>query len=292
MIRASSVLALAAAAAVPFVQARVDGTSPAARAQDEVLYLRKGGQVKRLAPGFEILAADLYWLRTVQYFGGERAFAANKRFDLLYPLIDITTTLDPRMEIAYRYGAVFLAEKYPIGAGRTDLGLAVLEKGVANNPASWRLRQELGFYHFVYRRDSRRAADVLIAASDLPGAPFWLRNLAAEILGKGGERDIARRMWSEMYGQSEGAIKENARVHLLVLDAADAADQLSQDVTEFRARAGRLPRDLAELKRAGFTRQPLVDPVGIPFDYDAETGAVTVSRQSGLYRDDLLGEGR
>ncbi len=119
--------------------------------------------MKRLVPGFEHLAADIYWLRTVQYFGGERVFAKDKRFDLLYPLIEITTTLDPRMEIAYRYGAVFLAEPFPIGAGRPDLGVAVLERGVRNNPASWRLHQELGFFHFVYRqrreargRDPRR----------------------------------------------------------------------------------------------------------------------------------------
>ena len=76
-------LALAAAAAVPFVQARVDAALGDFRAQDEVLYLWSGEQVKRLVPGFENLAADIYWLRTVQYFGGERVFAKDKRFDLL-----------------------------------------------------------------------------------------------------------------------------------------------------------------------------------------------------------------
>jgi hypothetical protein len=69
-----------------------------------VLYLWSGEHVKRLVPGFENLAADLYWLRTVQYFGGQRLFVSDKRFELLRPLIDITTTLDPRLEIAYRYG--------------------------------------------------------------------------------------------------------------------------------------------------------------------------------------------
>ena len=292
MIRATSVLALAAAAAVPFVQARVDRALGAFRAQDEVLYLWKGTQVKRLVPGFEQLAADLYWLRTVQYFGGERVFARDKRFDLLYPLIEITTTLDPRMEIAYRYGAVFLAEQYPIGAGRTDLGLAVLERGVQNNPSSWRLRQELGFFHFVYRHDAKRAAAVLIEASRIPGAAFWLENLAAEILGKGGERDIARRMWREMFEHSEGSLKENARIHIQSLDAADAVDRLNGRVALFRDRAGRLPRDLGELTAAGLARGPLVDPIGIPFEYDAQTGQVAVSRTSYLRRDDLMGETR
>ena len=292
MIRAGSILAIAAAVAVPLAQARVDRALGAFRAQDEVLYLWKGAQVKRLVPGFEALAADLYWLRTVQYFGGERLFAANKRFDLLYPLVEITTTLDPRMEIAYRYGAVFLAEQYPIGAGRVDLGLAVMEKGVQNNPASWRLRQELGFFHFVYRRDARRAADILLEASHIPGAAYWLKNLAAEILGKSGDRGIARRMWQEMYEQSDGAIRENARVHLLSLDALDAVQRLNERVAVFRERAGRFPRGLGELQAAGLARGPMVDPIGIPFEYDAETGTVTVSHQSYLRRDDLMGETR
>jgi hypothetical protein len=292
VIRASSVLAIAAAAAVPFVQARVDGTLGEFRAQNEALYLWKGSQVKRLVPGFEHLAADIYWLRTVQYFGSERVFAKEKRFDLLAPLIEITTTLDPRMEIAYRYGAVFLAEQYPIGAGRPDLGVAVLERGVRNNPASWRLHQELGFFHFVYLHDAKRAAEILIEASHIPGAAYWLKNLAAEILGKGGERGIARRMWREMFEQSEGVIKENARIHIMTLDAADAVDRLNERVALFLQRTGRLPRDLGELTAAGLARGPLVDPVGIPFEYDAQTGKVTVSHGSSLRRDDLMGETR
>ena len=289
---AGPLLVAAAVVTVPWAQTRVDRAAGTDRRKAEVLYLWNGGQVRRLVPGFETLAADLYWLRTVQYFGGERVFAAEKRFDLLYPLIEITTTLDPRMEIAYRYGAVFLAEQYPIGAGRPDLGIAVLERAVQNNPASWRLHQELGFFHFVYRRDAKRAAEVLVEASRIPGAAFWLKNLAAEILGKGGERDIARRMWREMFEQSDGAIKENARIHLLTLDAADAVDLLNERVALFRERTGRLPRDLGELTAAGLARGPLVDPIGIPFEYDPETGKVAVSRTSYLRRDDLMGETR
>jgi hypothetical protein len=290
MSRGATVVALAAAAAVPFVQARVDRALGAFRAQDEILYLWKGGQVKRLVPGFEALAADLYWLRTVQYFGGERAYALDKRFDLLYPLIEITTTLDPRMEIAYRYGAVFLAEPFPIGAGRPELGLKVLERGVRNNPGSWRLRQEMGFFNFVYLRDARRAAEVLVEASRIPGAAFWLKSLAAEILGKGGERGIARRMWREMFEQSEGPLKENARIHIMALDAADAVDRLNERVAQFRERTGRLPRNLAELSASGLARGPLVDPAGIPFEYDSQTGKVAVSRTSYLRREDLMRE--
>jgi hypothetical protein len=292
VIRASSLLALAAAAAVPWVQARVDATLGDFRAHNEALYLWKGTQVKRLVPGFEHLAADIYWLRTVQYFGGERVFAKDKRFDLLYPLIEITTTLDPRMEIAYRYGSVFLAERVPIGAGRPDLGLAVLQRGVRDNPQSWRLRQELGFFYFVYLHDAKRAAEVLVEASELPGSAFWLKSLAAEILAKGGERDISRRMWTEMFKNSEGSLRENARIHIQALDAADAVDRVRERVAMFKERIGRLPLSLEELRASGLYRGPLVDPAGVAFEYDAQTGEVAVSRTSYLRRDDLMGETR
>ena len=99
---------------VPWSQAEIDRRFGRYRAQQEVLYLWSGEHVKRMLPGFEALAADVYWLRTVQYFGGERLFAQDKRFELLRPLVDITTTLDPRLEIAYRYGAIFLSEPPPV----------------------------------------------------------------------------------------------------------------------------------------------------------------------------------
>ena len=54
-------------------------------------------------------------------------------YDLLYPLLDLTTTLDPLFNIAYRFGAIFLAEAYPAGAGRPDLAVALLEKGIARS---------------------------------------------------------------------------------------------------------------------------------------------------------------
>jgi hypothetical protein len=293
LIRAALGLALAVAL-VPWLQRRVDDGLGGSGGQHEALYFMNGAQVKRVVPGFEQLAADLYWIRTVQYFGGKRIFDADTRRELLYPLIEITTTLDPRMEIAYRYGAVFLAEAQPIGAGRPDLGIAVLERGVRNNPSSWRLHQELGFFHFVYRGDARKAADVLVEASRIPGAGDVLKNLAAELLAKGGHRDTARRMWQEMYDQAEpGWLKNNARVHIDVLDAASAVDALNRTVDVFRQRTGRLPSKLDELAAARLARGPFVDPSGVPFDYDARTGRVNVSRmKSTLYREELIGDER
>ncbi|HSD66527.1 MAG TPA: hypothetical protein VLF95_07490, partial [Vicinamibacteria bacterium] len=233
------------------------------------------------------LAADVYWLRTVQYFGGQRLFASGKRFELLRPLIEITTTLDPRLEMAYRYGAIFLSEPAPTGAGRPREGIEVLEAGTRANPGSWRLRQDLGFFNYLYLHDSARAAAILNEAADLPGAAFWLRMLAADLLAKGGDRATSRRMWQQMLEQAEaGIIRENAKLRLQVLDSLDLADRLAALVAEQQKRTGRRPARLEELREAGLWRGPLVDAAGTPFGYDAQEGRVFIDRLSPMWRPD------
>lgn len=273
------------AALVPLSQRQIDARAGSYRAQEEVLYVWSGEHVKRLVPGFEGLAADIYWLRTVQYYGGQRAFADGKRFDLLRPLIDITTTLDPRLEIAYRYGAVFLSEPVPFGAGRPREGIEVLEAGVKALPQSWRLRQHLGFFHFLFLNDAQTAAKVLTEAATLPGAAFWLRTLAADLLDKGGDRASSRRMWRQMFVQAEeGLIRENARTHLQILDSLDLVDAIAAAVAEAERRFGRRPERLDELRATGLWRGPLVDLANVPFGYDAGTGRVFIQEASPLWR--------
>ncbi len=278
-------LLLALVPAVPLLQRALDLKLGAFRVQEEVLYLWSGRQVRTMSFGFENLLADLYWLRTVQYFGGQRRFASDKRFDLLEPLIDITATLDPRLEIAYRYGATFLSEPPPVGAGRPKNGVALLERGAAALPASWRLRQDLGFFIHLFLKDHARAAGVLRGASSVPGAPFWLDMLAASILAKGGDRVSARHMWQQMYEQAEGGfLKDNARQNLRVLDTLDQVDRLTAAASSFEKAQGRRPRSLAELARTGLATVPIVDMEGHPFAYDPDTGTLSVSTRSTLWR--------
>jgi hypothetical protein len=280
-----AIVLLLLAPLVPWSQSRLDERLGDFRAQEEVLYLWSGDQVGRLFPGFEGLAADVYWLRTVQYFGGERLYSGDKRFELLRPLIEITTDLDPRLDIAYRYGAVFLSEPPPTGAGRPREGIEVLEKGVRNLPESWRLRQTLGFFYFLYLHDAHKAARILEEAADLPGAAFWLRSLAADLLSKGGDRESARKMWHRMYEQSEeGILRRHARFQLEILDSRDLADRLTAVVQEFHRRRGRRPESLEDLRRAGLWRGPLKDLAGVPFRYDDSTGQVSIAKESPLWR--------
>ena len=280
----STLFVLPVALLVPWIQAKIDARLGTFRSQEEALYLWRGEQVKRFFPGMETLAADIYWLRTVQYFGGQRLFERGKQFGILRPLIDITTTLDPRLEVAYRYGAIFLSEPPPTGAGRPEEGVQVLKAGTLANPQSWRLRQDLGFFHYLFLGDAQTASQVLTEAAEIPGAAFWLKTLAADILAEGGERELSRHMWQQMRAQSEeGVIRANADLRLQILNALDTADALVARVASFEQEHGRKPESLAALVPA-FWKGPIVDPTGVPFEYTPEDGRVGISRQSTLWR--------
>ena len=102
-----------------------------------VLYLQTPAVARRVALSFDMLAADLYWMRAIQHFGATRLRSTGPRtFENLYPFLDLATSLDPRFVVAYRFGAIFLSEAPPGGPGRPDLAVRLLEKGVAATPTA------------------------------------------------------------------------------------------------------------------------------------------------------------
>jgi hypothetical protein len=274
---------LGLAAAIPFVQLRIDAALGEYREQHSVLYLDSGEHVRLAVPGFEDLTADLYWLRTIQYYGGQRAFAKEKTFVLLKPLIEITTALDPRFELAYRYGAMFLAEPRPHGAGKPEEGIAILERGIAALPDSWRLRWEMGSTYYFFLRDPQKAAAALTAGARLPGAPFWMEALAARFL-LGRDRNSSREIWKRQAEMSEGYMRDNALHHLKLLDSLDIRDAARGLVQRYRTERGAWPRSLDELVRAGYARELPVDASGRALAYDAKTGSVDIARGSPYWR--------
>src|SRR6185436_234316 len=147
-------LGLGAAAAV--LHAR-EVRYPAPPPTERLLYLRSGGVARRVMLSFDGLAADVYWIGAIQHYGrdasGKQATDTN-RFELLEPLLDLTTTLDPHFNIAYRFGAIFLAlpqgSGKGSGPGRPDLAIKLLEKGLANNPTRWNYAYDAGFVHYFY----------------------------------------------------------------------------------------------------------------------------------------------
>lgn len=274
--------ALGVAAATAVLRAR-EATRPLPVSDDRLLYLTSGHTADRVFLSFDAVASDIYWMRTIQHYGHDRkAPRSATRFELLQPLLDLTTTLDPHFNIAYRFGAIFLSLDPPDGPGRIDQAIALLEKGLAANPSRWQYAHDIGFVHYWYSGDYAQAASWFERASKMPGAPAWIAPLAAVTLAQGGDRQSARRLLTELGAASEPYIRRSAERSLAQLDALDAIDAIQAMVERFKAQTGRYPLNLAELVRAGMLRGIPVDPTNVPFTYDADRHVVSLAGESTL----------
>jgi tetratricopeptide (TPR) repeat protein len=278
-------LSLAALLALSIgVQRSRDALAPPPEVSANVLYLASGPLVERLALSYDALLADIYWMRAIQHFGRERQAGGAGRYAQLQTLLDLATSLDPRFVIAYRFGALFLAEPFPGGAGRPDQGIALLEKGLRANPRKWEYLQDIGFLHYWQSGDFAKAAEAFTRAADIPGAPWWLRPLAATTLERGGDRRSSRFLWKVMLDQAQDDWQRTtASKRLLQLDALDDIDRLRALVDRYADRHGRLPPTWNALVRDGGLAGPPVDPSGTAYDYDPEQGLVTVAKESALH---------
>lgn len=284
-------IGLLMAAAIQMQRVR-DRRYPSRTIEDSTLYVTSPATARRMTLEYAAVASDLYWIRAIQYFGGTRRMVEagqtisdpdRRQYTGLFPLLDLTTSLDPRFNLAYRFGAIFLAEPAPRGPGRPDLAIALLQKGLAERPDRWEYMQDIGFVHYWWKQDYQTAAEWFRRASEVQGAPWWLKSLAATTLAVGGDRRSSRLMWELIRESAEiDWLRRDAERHVAQLRALDDIDALQPFVDRVTAQSGTPPRDWPPVVRAAGWRGIPADPTGTPYEID-EHGRVQVSRSSPLW---------
>src|SRR5437867_3306488 len=84
------------------VQAARERVYPTLEVEEDAVYITSGSALRRLTGAYNALAADVYWVRAIQYYGGaKRRLAGEPRgpqpppgsaeYSQLYALLDITT---------------------------------------------------------------------------------------------------------------------------------------------------------------------------------------------------------
>lgn len=232
---------------------------------EEVLYVTSPRAVKRMSLGYDGLMADIYWTRVVQYFGRKHQ-ARDRRYNLLLPLLDITTTLDPHLTVAYEFGSIFVAQKPPEGAGQPDAAVAFVERGIDENPSEWRLYYHLAFIHYLERKDYKAAAAAFQRGAEVPGAHPWMRVMAAAMAQFGGDTRTARFLWQRILESSQDKfIRANAVKRLRALEVDEVVPQLEALIQLYKQRTGHLPGSFVEMVAAHYLREVPTDPLGYPY---------------------------
>ena len=255
----------------------------------EELYVRPE-TARRMSLAFNGVAADWYWLRSLQYVGrkieayrGE--FTLDDMSDLnirnLGPLLEQATALDPQFMAAYEFGAVVLP------AIDRDAAVRLVERGIRENPREWRLYQHLGYIHWQAGRFAE-AGEAYEAGAGQPGAPQWMRVMAAQMRAEGGSRAVAYEMYRRMYeGAADDKVRTLAVTRMAQIDSLEERDRIRRALSDFRARAGRCPADWREvapqLRGAGLrltaAGAPL-DPSDVPYVLEASSCDVSLGQNS------------
>jgi tetratricopeptide (TPR) repeat protein len=236
--------------------------------EEEKLYL-SAATARRLSLGFNGLASDWYWMRSLQYVG--RKFMSvpehvqldnfgQLNLQLLAPLLDAATTLDPQFMEPYQYAAAVLPET------DVEAAIRIIKKGISANPSAWRLYHHLGYIYWQ-QKDFRSASEAYDQGAALPGALPWMTAMKARMESEGGSRATAREIYSRMYEEAgDIQVKEMARRHLMELDSLDDRDALRRLMNAYKSKVGRCPaswRDMEGLLRALNVK---LDPSAAPLD--------------------------
>jgi tetratricopeptide (TPR) repeat protein len=248
--------------------------------RDDVL-LSSGKLLKLMSLEYAPLMADFYWTRVVQFYGNKRV-RGNANMELLWPLLDITATLDPNLLVTYRFGAMFLSQHAPAGAGRPDLAVQLIQRGIKENPDYWRLYEDLGFVYYFDMKDYAKASEAFLEGSKNPNAQLWMKVLAAKVAAEGESYATSIFLWKDILATStDPTIKKNAEMHLQLLKVKEDCRQIDLLADEFEKRFGRRPKRISEMVQSKLLQGTPVDPKGYPYVFD-EKGKAELNLDSPL----------
>ncbi|HXK25852.1 MAG TPA: hypothetical protein VMS55_24500 [Myxococcota bacterium] len=217
--------------------------------------LPDGGVVRVLSLGFERLAADLFYIRTIYYVGDEVSSKAG--WPDAERLANLVVDTDPHFDSAYVVMASVLngLRKDP------DAAIRLLEKGAAVS-SYWRIHFLLGFQYFMETGDYARGAECLQRAFTLGGPPY-LQFLVSRLYTSAGDpttamQFIGLRLKSEENPEVRAQLEKRLadiwiNRDLALIDAASAKYREAKHMT---------PKSVRDLLAAGLLPAMPRDPKG------------------------------
>ncbi|HTZ33580.1 MAG TPA: hypothetical protein VMH31_14060 [Methylomirabilota bacterium] len=269
------------------LQKRIDRERSAASVETDNLMLRSPRMLKRLSLEYAPLVGAIYWTRAVQYYG-EKHRLHQSNLALLWPLLDIATTLDPQILPAYRFGSIFLGEKPPGGAGEPDRAIELLNRGIKANPDAWRLYQDLGNLYYFDLHDYPKAAAAFDEGSKNPQSFIWMKVMAAKIAAQGESPETSYFLWKQVYETTaDPSIRKNAEEHLVLMQAELEMKSIDQLADQFEKQTGHRATRMSELVDARLLKSVPRDPNGYPYVL-GEGGKAELNLNSPLLEKSLL----
>ena len=247
------------------LQEKVDTERTTLQMENDELALRSPAVMKQLSLEYAPLMGAIYWTRAVQYFGGKHQ-AHEQNLDQLWSMLDIATTLDPNLIVAYHFGATFLSDAPPRGAGEPDQAVVLLERGIKANPEHWRFYQDLGNVYYFDKKDYLKASQAFEAGGRLPGTPAFMKIMAAKIAAEGESLETSFALWMDLYQTATNKdVRKNAEDHLRLVKMEMELRALNQIADAYEQKTKQRATRISDLAQAGLLSGQPLDPEGSPY---------------------------
>lgn len=235
-------------AAMPLLLlSRLEGQTQyhATRRIEDIAYTPAPAALPLLSLGWRHALADVYWVSSLVYFGEQIAQRGQLKY--LTAKTDAILALDPSFRDAYRWIAVVAV--YNNGEiTRSDIETSnrYLERGIRQFPRDGELRFLLGFNYAVEMTPfvsdgeerlafKRKAAELFLSASKLPGAPRGTALMAAEMSERGGGKRLAIEHLRRLIPlASDDDVRDQLVRRLAALTSEEEAEEADSDRVRLR----------------------------------------------------------
>ena len=228
-------------------------------------------QVLLSSPGFRSPAADLLFINLCYLTGSdvfnrrkERKFT-EEEWKRLIENVEVIEKLDP-----YYFDPLYYLGAYvPWKVGRKRELLLKINSILLNGTRrikDWRLPFFIGFNYFYFLNDRVKGAKYLKMASQMKGAPSYLKLLVPRLYAESGKIDLAIAVtYEELKREKDESVRRELKRRLRALLAIK---ELDRAIRIYRKRFGKCPSALQDLVNSGIIRTIPVDPYGGKFYID------------------------
>ncbi|MEO0072247.1 MAG: hypothetical protein ABIK10_02240 [candidate division WOR-3 bacterium] len=179
------------------------------RLMEELSYFPSGKFLKPVLIEYQMLMADLVYLRAIQYYAHH--LLTDRKYIWLDHIFDVLLNLDPHFIGAFDFGSIVLAWD----ARQINEARKLLLTALTHNPTNWKLAFNLAFIEYMLTKDYRTAGYYFEIASNLPETWTITKRWAAFSFARGGATDLAIEVWLSIYYTTENQkLKDLARREL------------------------------------------------------------------------------
>lgn len=210
---------------------------------EDVMYLPKAGLLEKLSLGHTELAADILFIRALNYFAIE--LNGRKDYSWFDRHLETIRRLDADFRAPYLFGArSSMYNGLPITNEMIWRSSHYLEAGLARFPRDWEMAFMLGcnYINELQTTDARQregwrsiGGQWIRRAAAAGGGPPWLPNLAATIMTEEGQLEAALRYLEEAYLTTDNEESRRQIGYLLAAKRRAGIERLTRARDAFAA---------------------------------------------------------